>query len=312
MLLIIAGVIPTPLPQFLRAGAVLAGVIVLAMLGASWLARRRGRHLDVGVVLSAAWLIVLGAAAAFADALPLSEGRDPSKTLLVPAMQPPDLFSAHPFGTDSQALDVLAQLLYGARVSLIVAGGAVLIALVVGGAVGVIAGYFRGKIEAVIGFITDTILAFPALILLLALVTVLQPTVINLTIALGILGVPGVVRLARASTLAISSREFVVASRTLGAGTSRILVREIVPNIIPPLVALGFVTAGFLLVAEASLSFLGLGIQRPNPTWGNLISQGQAKLHSDPWLVALPVVFLFLTVMASNYIGQQLQKKWSL
>lgn len=273
---------------------------------------QKGRTIDVSLVVSWVWLAILTVAAATVGFLPLAEGRDPSKALTSPAMLPPDLFSAHPLGTDSQALDVLSQLLYGARVSLVVAGGAVLIALIVGGTLGVCAGYFRGKIEAAIGFVTDSMLAFPALILLLALVTVLDASVLNVTIALGILGTPGTVRLARASTLSIASREFVTASRTLGAKTLRIILGEIVPNVVPALIAYSFVAIGFLIVAEASLSFLGLGIQRPNPTWGNLISQGQSMLNTQPWLVALPSIFLFLTVLSTNYIGQRLQQKWSL
>jgi len=160
--------------------------------------------------------------------------------------------------------------------------------------------------------VTDTFLAFPALILLLALVSVLKPSVLNVTLALGVLGTPGTVRLARAATLAVASREFVTASRTLGARTPRLLFREVMPNVLPPLIAFSFVAFGFLIVAEASLSFLGLGIQRPNPTWGNLIAQGQATFDTHPWLVIFPAVFLFLTVMASNYIGQRLQQKWAI
>jgi peptide/nickel transport system permease protein len=273
---------------------------------------RRGRPVDVSLVASVGWLTALSAAAVLADVLPLAEGRDPSRALTSPAMLPPDLFSSHPLGTDSQALDVLTQLLYGARVSLVVAGGAVVIAFLVGGALGICAGYFRGKVEATIGFVTDSLLAFPALILLLALVTVLRPSVLNVTIALGVLGTPGTVRLARASTLAVASREFVTASRTLGARTPRIILGEVVPNVVPALIAYSFVAIGFLIVAEASLSFLGLGIQRPNPTWGNLISQGQAVLNTQPWLVVLPSIFLFLTVLATNYVGQRLQQKWSM
>lgn len=309
--LIIGLVVPTVAGSVrLAVGAVGAYAAVSAVH--RWWVHRTGRALTLGTILSAAWLVLLTALAALADVLPLAEGRDPSKTLAEPAMLPPNLLSDHPFGTDTQALDVLAALLYGARVSVVIAVGAVSIALVVGGILGVLSGYFRGWIDMVIGFLTDAMLAFPALILLLALASILQPTVFNVTIALGALGIPGTVRLARASTLAVASREFVVASRTLGARTGRIMLREVVPNVAPPLIAYGFVIVGFLIVAEASLSFLGLGIQRPNPTWGNLIWQGQAHLETEPYLVMLPSLFLFLTVMSSNYVGQRLQQRWAI
>lgn len=309
--LVVAALTAATLVGTARLALGLAGAFLLVKALHRTVERRRGHAIDLGLSLSVAWLGLLVSAAALAAFLPLAEGRDPSQTLDVPASLPPDLFSAHPFGTDSQALDVLSQLLFGARVSLVVAVGAVCIALAVGGLFGVLAGYFRGWIEAVIGFVTDTLLAFPALILLLGLVTILKPSVLNVTIALGVLGVPGTVRLARAATLSIASRDFVTASRTLGARTPRILLGEIVPNVVPPLIAYSFVAAGYLIVAEASLSFLGLGIQRPNPTWGNLISQGQPVLQTQPWLVVLPAVFLFLTVLSANYVGQKLQQKWS-
>ena len=206
------GLAPLALPGAVRTLMIVCGIYLLLRYGCDVVERRTGRRLDLGLLLSAAWLVLLTLAAIMANVLPLAEGRDPSNALTSTAMLPPDVFSGHPLGTDSQALDVLAQLLFGARVSLVVATGAVIIALIVGGALGVFAGYFRGKIEAIIGFVTDTMLAFPALILLLALVTVLKPTVLNVTLALGVLGTPGTIRLARAATLSVASREFVTAS----------------------------------------------------------------------------------------------------
>ena len=209
-------------------------------------------------------------------------------------------------GTDTLGLDILAQLLYGARVSLVVAFGASFIALLLGTVVGMLAGYQRGWVDEVIGFITDCILSFPALILLLAMVTFLSPSLPNITVALGVLAVPGYVRLARANTLTVASRDFVVATQTLGASPSRILFRNLLPNVVPPLIAYSFIVMSFLIVAEASLSYLGLGIQRPNPTWGNLIAQGQTLMETNPSLVLIPSFALFLTVMSANYIGQRL------
>jgi peptide/nickel transport system permease protein len=296
-------------------GALVTVVGIIAVLAAAidLSARIRGRaDVHTPFWLSVIWLVVLVVLAALVSVLPLPEGRDPAKALDVQALLPPDVFSTHPLGTDTQALDVLTGLLYGARVSLIVAVGGVLIGGVVGGLVGLVAGYRRGKLDAVIGFITDVMLSFPALILLLALVTILRPNVVNVTIALGVLAIPGYVRLARANTIKIASRDFVIASRTLGARRNRIMVREVLPNVAPSLLAYSFIVVGFLIVAEASLSFLGLGIQRPNPTWGNIIAQGEPYLDQHPFLVLCPATLLFFTVVSMNYIGQRLQKKWGL
>lgn len=309
--LVLAAALPVG-PGGLRLVVGTVGGYLAAVALHRWWQHRTGRKISLGIILSSLWLGGLTLAAMFVSVLPLAEGRDPSRTLTQPAMLQPNLFSRHPLGTDSQALDVLSTLLYGARVSIMVAVGAVLFALVVGGLFGVLAGYFRGWADSAIGFVTDAMLAFPALILLLAMASIMRPSPVNVTLALGILATPGIVRLARAGTLAIASREFVTAGRTLGARTSRIVFREIIPHIIPPMVAYSFIVAGFLIVAEASLSFLGLGIRRPNPTWGNLIAQGQGLLITHPWLVILPAFFLFLTVVSSNFIGQRLQQKWAI
>jgi peptide/nickel transport system permease protein len=271
-----------------------------------------GPYARAGTWLAVAWLGGISLAAALASVLPLAEGRDPALTLTEPNLASPDFLSNHPLGTDTLGLDILAQLLYGARVSLTVAFGASILAFLVGTAVGMFAGYTKGLADQVIGFFTDCILSFPALILLLAMVTFLKPSLLNITIALGVLAVPGYVRLARASTLTVSSREFVIASQTLGASNARILFRNLLPNVVPPLIAYSLIVMSFLIVAEASLSYLGLGIQRPNPTWGNLIAQGQTYLETNPTLVLIPSAALFLTVMAANYLGQRLQSRQGL
>lgn len=271
--------------------------------------RRRRPHARPGLWVAIAWLGGIALLSLFASVLPIAEGRDPSLTLAEPSLASPQLLSSHPLGTDTLGLDILAQLIFGARVSLTVAFGASLLALITGTTVGMLAGYLGGIFDQVIGFVTDVLLSFPALILLLAMVTFLSANLTNVTLALGVLAFPGYVRLARASTLTIASREFVVASRTLGAGPMRIMFRNLLPNIIGGLIAYSFIVMSFLIVAEASLSYLGLGIQRPNPTWGNLIAQGQTRLQTEPFLVAIPAVALFLTVTSANFIGQSLQAK---
>lgn len=291
----------------------LVGVAFLAAGGIGLAFRAMGRRSpDIAFTLAAGWLGLMVLLAALVSLLPLSEGRDPANALEVQSLLPPHVFSAHPLGTDTQGLDVLSGLLYGARVSLTVAVGGIVIGSLIGGALGLFAGYRGRRTDAVISFVTDVVLSFPALILLLALVTVLKPNVVNVTIALGVLAVPSYIRLARANTIKVVSRDFVVAARTLGATDRRIMLREVLPNVAPSIFAYSFVVVGFLIVAEASLSFLGLGIQRPNPTWGNLIAQGEPYLDQHPSLVMAPSVLLFLTVVSMNYVGQRLQKKWGL
>lgn len=270
-----------------------------------------GPQFDTGLWLCVGWLALVVLAAVFADLLPLAEHRDVSKTLLEPSLLRPDLFSEHPFGTDRQGLDILAGVIYGARVSLVVGVGAVLIGMTIGGVIGIAAGYYRGRFDTVASVLTDSMLAFPPLILLLAMVAVLQPSVRNVTIALAILGVPTYIRLARANTMVYSQREFVLAARALGDRNRAIMFRELLPNVIMPIVSFGFLGVAVLIVAEASLSFLGLSVRRPNPTWGNIVAAGQERFQEVPHLVFVPSLVLFLTVFAFNRVGDRARELWN-
>ena len=269
-----------------------------------------GPLFDLGLWLSALWISLLVLIAVFADLLPLRESRDVSQALQAPIRQRPNLFSSHPLGTDAQGLDILGGLVYGARVSLIVGFGAVLIGITVGLTVGLAAGYYRGKLESAVSFLTDSMLAFPPLILLLAMVAVLSPTVANVTVALAVISVPTYIRLARANTLAFAQREFVLSARLLGERNPAIISRELLPNVLLPVVSFSFVIIAVFIVTEASLSFLGLSISRPNPTWGNMIAAGETRLNDHPHAVAVPGVALFLTVFSFNRIGDRARKMW--
>lgn len=279
--------------------------------------RRVRRHrqtkyrIDIGTLLAGIWIGLLALCAIVADRLPLSESRDPSKTLLTPSKQPPDLFSAHPLGTDSQGLDILGGIIYGARVSLVVGIGGVICGVIVGGAIGMIAGYLRGKTDTAVSILSDTLLAFPPLILLMALVAVLEPNIRNVTIALGIMVVPTYIRLVRANTMRLANREFVTASRSLGAGARRIMVKEITPNLVLPVLSYSFMVVAVLIVAEASLSYLGLSVPRPEPTWGNMIAAGQKDFQEYPYIVLIPGAVLFLTVFSLNRIGETARRWWT-
>jgi peptide/nickel transport system permease protein len=293
-----------------RVGLTLAG-FGLIYAGADRIGRYIfGEEFETALWFSVFWLALVGVAAIVADWLPLAESKDVSKTLTTPTLLRPDIFSSHPLGTDRQGLDILGGVVYGARVSLIVSLGAVAIGTIIGGVVGLVAGYFRGKAETVVSLLTDSMLAFPPLILLLGMVAVLEPSVRNVTIALGLLGIPTYIRLSRANTMVFAQREFVLSAKALGARNRRIIFRELLPNVALPVVSYGFIVVGALIVAEASLSFLGLSIRRPNPTWGNMIAAGQTDFDRHPHLVFAPGIVLFLTVFALNRVGDRARKLW--
>lgn len=271
---------------------------------------RFGSDFDLTFLLSCAWLTVLVAAALLAPLLPLAEHEDTAKTLGSASYSPPGLFSEHLLGTNNFGLDLLARSIYGARYSLVVAVSAVLIGMIVGGAIGIVAGYFGGKVDRVVGVLTNSLLAVPSLILLIALASVLEPNLRNISFALAILAIPGMARIARANTLVFSQREFVLAARAMGATRWRVMLREIAPNVVLPLASMGMVLISAMIVAEASLSFLGLGIQPPTPTWGNMISEGQGTVFEQhPHIVWAPGLFLFLTVFSFNLVGEKAQKR---
>jgi peptide/nickel transport system permease protein len=309
-LLVVGLVALTDQDVWVRAVAVLGG-LALAYQGLdAVLSLSFGRSVETGFWLASGWMALVVLAAVFADLLPLAEFRDPSLTLAEPSRLRPDLLSRHPLGTDSQALDLLGGVIYGARVSLQVSLVAVGVGTVLGGVVGMAAAYFRGRLDQVVGMLTDSVLAFPPLVLLLAAVAVLRPSVTTIGLALALVTVPTYVRLARANTLSLTEREYVLAARVQGASHRRILFRELMPNVARPLAAYSFIIVAVLIVAEASLSFLGVGIQRPTPTWGNMIAAGQTEFERMPHLVFVPGLVMFITVFALNQLGDRARAFW--
>jgi peptide/nickel transport system permease protein len=259
--------------------------------------RRRRRRKDIGAAFGVVWIGLVVLAAITADWLPL---RDPNEVT--------NAFSAAPggdylLGTDAIGRDVLSRIVHGARISMAVAIGATSISLVIGVSLGMVAGYFRGVADSIISMFVNFMLAFPPLIFLIALVTALQPGLMTLVVALALLGVPNFARVARANTIAFADREFVTAAKALGAGPLRILTRELLVNVMLPVMSLALVVMATLVVAEGSLSFLGVGIPPPAPSWGGMLAAGRESLSEHPLLVLVPALFFFLTVFAFNRLG---------
>lgn len=303
---------------FVRVPVVLVGLAGIYK-GLDVLGKHRfGSRFDTGLWLCLGWLILVVGAAVFADILPLAEHQDTTKTIRDPLYARPDLISSHPLGTNRFSLDLLARVIYGARVSLLTALLAVVLSLIVGMTIGVLAGYYRGWGDQVIGVITDALLSFPPLLLLVAVGAVIgkpkTPTesVVKVGIALAIVSVPTMLRIARANTLVYAQREFVVAARAMGAKNLRIVVRELFPNVLLPLVSYAFIIVAALIVAEGSLGFLGLGLQQPKPTWGNMIAEGREidVLRKHPHVVFVPATVMFLTVFSFNRVGEKARQLW--
>jgi peptide/nickel transport system permease protein len=224
---------------------------------------------------------------------------------LLDALLPPSRM--HPLGTDEFGRDVLSRVVYGARASLQVGLFAILASSVLGTAIGQIAGYRGGRLDEVLMRIMDALLSFPALMLALVINTILGTSLTNAIIAIAIVTLPGFARLARGSTLAARERDFVEAARTLGAGDGRILGRHILPNILAPLIVNASNQVSAAIVTEGSLSFLGLGVQPPTPSWGSMLRSGYGYMDTSPWLALAPGLALMITVLGFNFLGDALQ-----
>lgn len=216
--------------------------------------------------------------------------------------------SLHPLGTDSQARDTFARLVAGARVAMIAGVVTIAIGVIVGGTIGLLAGYFRGAVETVLMAIVDIMLAFPTLVLALAIVAILGRGLVNACIAITVVSIPATARITRANTLAYAEREFVTAARVMGAKHMRIMVKEILPNVIFPVLAFAFVAIAIAIVAEGALAFLSLSVKDPQSSWGQMINDGRGALQDAPWVSLIPSMAMFITVLAFNLLGEKFRQ----
>jgi peptide/nickel transport system permease protein len=263
---------------------------------------RKGRRLGMLFWAAVGWLLFVFAVAVFATVLPL-----PSPTDMDMLERRAPFSAEHWLGTDGLGRDELSRLIYGARISLVVGVCAPVIGVVIGGALGMLAGYFRGRFESMVVGSMDVLLAFPPLILALAVTAFLGQSIFNLTLILGVLSVPAFMRVARAATLTLARREFVIAAQALGATHARILLRELLPNVMLPLLAFFLLGVAVIIVVEGSLSFLGLGVPPPISSWGSMIGEGRESLDVAPRLAFLPAAAMFLTVLSFNLVGDTLR-----
>jgi peptide/nickel transport system permease protein len=265
---------------------------------------RGGRRLARRPAAVAGLLVVL-AFAVLALAAPWIAPYDPLQTDWAQIRKPATW--AHPLGTDDLGRDVLSRVVWGARISMQAGVAAVLIAMALGVPLGVLAGYHRGALDQVITRLTDAWLAFPFLILAIGLVTILGPSLTNATLAIALGTAPTFVRLARGLVLAANEEDYVHGARALGGGDVRVMVRHILPNILSPLVVQATVSVPTAIIFEAVLSFLGLGVQPPMPSWGTMLNTAQQFLEQAPWMAWWPGLAIFVLTLSFNLAGDGLR-----
>ncbi len=239
---------------------------------------------------------------------------DPTTSDVLNRLQPPS--AKHPMGTDPLGRDLATRVLYGGRISVLVGVAVVGIVLLIGVPLGAIAGYFGGWIDNVLMRITDAALTLPALLVLILLSAILREveipllqrnSVLTISLVIGLLSWMTTARLVRASFLSIREKDFVMGARSIGASDLRIIVKHILPNAAGPIIVEATLEMGYAIMQESGLSFLGMGIQPPTPSWGNLLSNAQAHLAPHPWLAIFPGLMIFLAIISVNYIGDGLR-----
>jgi peptide/nickel transport system permease protein len=254
-----------------------------------------------------AGLVIVLIAVLAALAGPLLSPYDPAAQELARRLEAPSL--SHPFGLDELGRDILARLMQGARISLLVGLAVVSVSSTVGMLFGSIAGYFGGRMDDAISRVIDVLMAFPGILLAIALVAVLGPSLTNVVLALSVIGWVGYARLVRGQALRARELEFVQAARASGAGASRIVFHHILPTAFPSVVVQATIGMAGAIIAEAALSFLGLGVQPPTPSWGTMLDAGRAHLFDAPHLTIFPGLAIALLVLGFNFLGDGLRDR---
>lgn len=266
------------------------------------------KKLGVGFWICVTWLGLMVFVALFTPFLPL---KNPTENFLDPSNGRPPYSPSwkHWFGTDKDARDVFARSLHGARISLAVGFSAITAGFLIGGTIGVISGYFRGWMDRISSFVFIVLLSFPSLVLAILLTSLIERSLLTISLVLGLLSIAPVGRLARAATLQYADREFVLAARQIGATDRRIIIKEILPNVAIPMSSLALLGMAVAVVAEGGLAFLGLSVEK-GITWGFLIQLGSDSartLETAPWISFFPILMLFLTVLSLNFAGDRLR-----
>ncbi|MBN1165364.1 MAG: ABC transporter permease [Candidatus Krumholzibacteriota bacterium] len=267
--------------------------------------RGRGRAVFFRRIPALAGLSILALVIILSLLSPLLSTAPPEEIDLDRSLQPPS--REHPFGTDPFGRDVLSRVMAGGRVSLGVGFMARTISLLIGLLLGTLAGYVGGRVDSVIMRLADITFAFPTLLLLIAIMAVVSPGVVSLFVALGVVGWAALARLVRAQVMAVRERDYVRAARASGAGHLKLITRYILPQCLSPLVVVYTLGLGMTIMAEASISFLGLGVRPPAPSWGAMISGGIAFMRTAPWLTLFPGLVLTVTVCSLNLVGDGLR-----
>jgi peptide/nickel transport system permease protein len=251
------------------------------------------------------FIVVLAVAAALLG--PIVTPYDPAAQDLARRLEGPSL--AHPFGLDELGRDILARIVAGARISLLVGLAVVGVSSTLGMFFGSIAGYFGGRVDDVVSRVVDVLMAFPGILLAIAIVAVLGPSLLNVVVALSVIGWVGYARLVRGQALRAREFEFVQAARALGAGSRRIVVRHVLPTALPAVVVQATLGMAGAIIAEAALSFLGLGVQPPTPSWGTMLDAGRSHLFDAPHLTIFPGLAIAILVLGFNFLGDGLRDR---
>src|SRR5215469_12416024 len=251
-------------------------------------------------IIGGAMVLGLVVVAIFA---PLLAPHDPTRAVAATYGDPGAPSLGFPMGTDQLGRDVLSRIIYGARVSLTVGVAAMAVTIAIGVLIGLVSGFFGGAVDVALMRFTDVMLTLPALLLAMAFVAVLRPSLLSILIVIGLVSWTGVARVIRAETLSMAQRDFVLAARALGAAPGRLILRHVFPNVMPIIVVMAVLGTSGTLLLDAGLSFLGLGVPPPTPSWGRMIEEATTYFRSAPWLAVFPGIAIFYAVLAFNLLG---------